>query len=71
MPERAQNALMSLPAERVARIGYDGLLRGKRVVVAGLGNQIGVFLLRFVPNALLLPLLDRGTRWAAQTAGDS
>jgi short-subunit dehydrogenase len=50
----------------VARIGYDGLMRGKRVVVAGIGNRIGVFLLRFMPNALLLPLLDWGTRKAAR-----
>ncbi len=64
--ERAQSALMTLPAERVARIGYDGFMRGKRVVVAGAGNRIGLFLLRFVPNAVLLPLLDWGTRWAAR-----
>ena len=59
---------MSLPAERVARIGYEGFIRGKRVVVAGLGNQIGLVLLRFVPNAWLLPLMDWGTRWAARNS---
>jgi hypothetical protein len=58
--------VLALPAERVLRIGYDGLMRGKRVVVAGIGNRIGVFLLRFMPNALLLPLLDWGTRKAAR-----
>jgi short-subunit dehydrogenase len=58
--------VLALPAERVARIGYDGLMRGKRVVVAGIGNRIGVSLLRFMPNALLLPLLDWGTRKAAR-----
>jgi short-subunit dehydrogenase len=63
--DRMPNVL-ALPAERVARIGYDGLMRGKRVVVAGIGNRIGVFLLRFMPNALLLPLLDWGTRKAAR-----
>ena len=35
-PERAVVA----SGERVARIGYGGFMRGKRVVVAGLGNQI-------------------------------
>ena len=63
--DRMPNVL-ALPAERVARIGYDGLMRGKRVVVAGIGNRIGVFLLGFMPNALLLPLLDWGTRKAAR-----
>jgi len=63
--DRMPNVL-ALSAERVARIGYDGLMRGKRVVVAGIGNRIRVFLLRFMPNALLLPLLDWGTRKAAR-----
>jgi uncharacterized protein len=63
--ERMPNAL-ALSAERVARIGYDGFMRGQRVVVAGVGNKIAVSLLRFVPNALLLPLLDWGTRHVAR-----
>lgn len=63
--DRMPNVL-SLPAERVARIGYDGFMRGKRVVVAGTGNRIAVSLLRFMPHALLLPLLDWGTRKAAR-----
>jgi len=50
----------------VARIGYDGFMRGKRVVVAGTGNRIAISLLRFMPHALLLPLLDWGTRKAAR-----
>jgi uncharacterized protein len=62
--ERSQTALLSLSAERVARIGYDGFMRGKRVVVAGFGNRVAVFLLRIIPNALLLPLVYVGTRWA-------
>jgi hypothetical protein len=57
---------MSLSAARVARIGYDGFMRGQRVVVAGFGNRLGLFALRFVPNAVLLALLDWGTRWAAR-----
>jgi uncharacterized protein len=63
--ERMPNAL-ALSAERVARIGYDGFMRGQRVVVAGVGNKIAVSLLRFVPNVLLLPLLDWGTRHVAR-----
>jgi short-subunit dehydrogenase len=51
--------ILELPAERVAQIGYDALMRGERVAVAGLGNKIAVSLMRFVPNALLLRLVDQ------------
>jgi len=64
--DRSQSVLLSLSAERVARIGYNGFIRGKRVVVAGIGNQIALFLVRIVPNATLLPLLHWGTRSAAR-----
>ncbi len=64
--DRSQSVLLSLSAERVARMGYNGFIRGKRVVVAGIGNQIAVFLVRIVPNAALLPLLHWGTRSAAR-----
>jgi short-subunit dehydrogenase len=64
--ERAQSVLLSLSAERVARIGYAGFMRGRRVVVAGMGNKLAVFLVRMVPHAIVLPLLHRGTRFAAR-----
>jgi short-subunit dehydrogenase len=51
-----------LPAERVAQIGYDALMSGKRVVIAGIGNRIAVSLMRLVPNALLLRLADQRPR---------
>ena len=66
--DRAQSALLSLSAAQVARIGYRGFMRGKRVVVAGIGNQIALFLVRMVPHAALLPLLHWGTRFAARDA---
>jgi uncharacterized protein len=62
--ERAYRNIFALPPDQVARIGYRGFMRGKRVVVAGTGNRIVVFLVRFIPHALLLPLLDRGVRSA-------
>ena len=55
---------LELPPERVAQIGYDGLMRGKRIVIAGLGNKIAVSFLRFVPNTLLLRLVDQRTSLA-------
>ncbi len=57
-PDRSQE-MLELPAERVARIGYDGFMRGKRVVVAGAANRLAVFFIRHLPHGLLLPIIDR------------
>jgi short-subunit dehydrogenase len=56
--------ILELSAERVAQTGYDAFMRGRRVVVAGTGNRIVVSLMRFVPNALLLRLIDQRPRAA-------
>jgi short-subunit dehydrogenase len=64
--------LILISPDRVAQMGYDGLRRGKRVVVAGLGNKIAVLLLRFVPHVLLLRIVDqrkRDTPSSPQQAG--
>jgi uncharacterized protein len=55
---------LELSAERVAQIGYDAFIRGKRVVVAGINNRIVVSLMRLVPNGLLLRLVDQRPRAA-------
>jgi hypothetical protein len=55
---------LELSAERVAQIGYDAFMRGKRVVVAGINNRIAVSLMRLVPNGLLLRLVDQRPRVA-------
>jgi len=57
---------LALPARRVAEIGYEGLMRGKRVVVAGLANKLVVFFMGFVPHALLLPIVVRSMRRAGR-----
>jgi short-subunit dehydrogenase len=59
--ERAQE-ILTLPADRVARIGYEGFVRGKRVVVAGLGNKLAVALLRVMPHGLIMPIVERRMR---------
>ncbi len=41
-------------ADRVAQIGYDGLMKGKRVVTAGTANRGTVFIMRFLPHRLLM-----------------
>jgi uncharacterized protein len=56
--------LFSLSARRVAERGYKGFVRGKRVVVAGLGNRIAVFFMRLAPNGYLLPIVGRRMRAA-------
>jgi short-subunit dehydrogenase len=40
----------------VARIGYDGLRRGKRIVIPGLRNRLLVWTLRFLPRAAVMKL---------------
>ncbi len=51
--------MLELSAERVAQIGYDAFMAGRRVVIAGIGNRLAVSLMRLVPHALLLRLVDQ------------
>lgn len=46
-----------VPADEVARQGYDGLMAGRRVVVPGAVNKAMVWGARLSPRAILLPLL--------------
>ena len=59
-----ERSLMALPARRVAEIGYTGFIRGKRLVIAGIGNKIAMFFARLVPHALLLPIVADRMRQA-------
>ncbi len=60
--------IFSLSPARVAQIGYRGLMRGQRVVIAGLGNWLAVLLIRLIPNALLMAAVDQRMR---ETRGSS
>src|SRR3984885_3147003 len=62
MPSDPSQQILTLPADQVAQIGYDGFMRGKRVVVAGLINKVAVALLRLTPHTLLLPMIERHMR---------
>jgi short-subunit dehydrogenase len=42
--------LRPMRAETVARIGYRGLMAGRRLVITGWGNRLSVFGLRFSPR---------------------
>jgi short-subunit dehydrogenase len=57
---RRLRSMMS--AEEVARIGVEGLLRGRRVIVAGALNRVFALAARVMPHALTLPLTDRMMR---------
>jgi short-subunit dehydrogenase len=46
----------------VAEEGYRGLMRGKRLVIPGLGNKTMAFLPRVMPRDLLLSLAGRRQR---------
>jgi short-subunit dehydrogenase len=46
-------------AERVAAAGYRGLMRGKPLVVPGALNRAAIALVRFVPAAVLLTVIER------------
>ena len=49
-------------AERVAQDGYDGLMRGRRVVVPGSTNKAAALLARLMPRRLVLWALHRVAR---------
>jgi len=42
-----------MSAKQVAEIGYQALMRGKRVVVPGVWNQLMAFSVRFAPRSLV------------------
>lgn len=46
-----------LPADEVARQGYEGLMAGRRVVVPGAVNKLLVWSAGLAPRAILLPIL--------------
>ena len=48
---------LSRSAERVAREGYDGLMRGRRVVIPGPDNKVTALLPRLLPRGLILSMV--------------
>jgi short-subunit dehydrogenase len=64
MPEGYFPKFMSRSARRVANDGYDGLMRGKRVVIPGFDNQVAALLPKFLPRRTLLSLVSRRRNFA-------
>ena len=52
-------ALLTVSAERVAEIGYRGLMRGRRVVIPGLFNKLVAMIAPRAPSALVLAAVGR------------
>lgn len=46
--------LSVMSAEKVAKIGYKALFKGKRVEIAGMSNKLLAFSIRFIPRWLVL-----------------
>lgn len=55
--------MLLMSAKKCAQIGVDKMLNGRRTVVTGYSNALGMFLLRFVPRSLY--------PWLAQRAMES
>ncbi len=44
--------------EQVAKIGYAGFKKGKRLVLTGVQNQLSAYASHLLPNGLLLPVVN-------------
>lgn len=62
MPDGYFPRFLARAAERVAREGYEGMMRGQRVVVPGSTIKIAVSLLRLLPRRLVLWMLRTAAR---------
>jgi hypothetical protein len=51
--------LQPMTAAAVARIGYRALMSGRRMVVTGLKNQVGMLLMRCMPRTVLSRVVAR------------
>jgi short-subunit dehydrogenase len=62
IPENYFPHFLSRSAERVAQEGYDGLMRGRRVVVPRFNNKLTVLLARLLPRRLVLWMVRKVAR---------
>jgi hypothetical protein len=62
VPEGYFPRMLARSAEWVAREGYDGFMRGRRLVVPGFENKVLTFLPRLLPRALVLRMVRAGAR---------
>ncbi|HEV3397003.1 MAG TPA: SDR family oxidoreductase [Xanthobacteraceae bacterium] len=50
--------LLKCTPEQIARAGYAGLMRGRRLVVPGIGNKLVTLLPRMLPRGLMLRIIQ-------------
>lgn len=53
------NSNMRMEAGPVARIGYKGLMRGKRLIIPGMKNKMFVQAVRFLPRQMITAIIRR------------
>ena len=53
------NSNMAMDVVPVARIGYKGLMRGKRLIIPGMKNKVFVQAVRFMPRKLITAIIRR------------
>lgn len=53
------SAILNVSPEKVALLGYRGLMAGKRIVLPGIGIKIIPFLLRLFPRAFILAAVGK------------
>jgi short-subunit dehydrogenase len=49
--------ISKMPAEKAAKIGYKGLMKGKRIVIPGIPNRIGVLFVKLFPRKLIISVV--------------
>ena len=54
--------ILARSAERVAREGYEGFVRGERMVIPGFGNKVATWLPRLLPRAAMLRVIRASQR---------
>ncbi len=66
-----RRSIMDRSVEEVARAGYDGLMRGRRLVVPGWQNRFVSRIPRLLPRGLLLDLVARSQAHRHRTRAGS
>jgi uncharacterized protein len=61
--------LLTQSAERVAELGYRGLMQGRRLVVPGLANRLLAFIVPLAPRRLLLAMVQKRQSRRRSAAG--
>jgi short-subunit dehydrogenase len=56
---RLVHSPLLVDVREVARIGYEGMKRGKRVVIPGWKNRVGVELLRISPRKMVTKVVRK------------